>query len=101
MPFLRDGSIESLRLSTRPDAIDDETLYRLKTYGVKTIEIGAQSMCGEVLHLSGRGHTVLQTEASARLIKANGLKLILQMMTGLPGDTRGSHSRNGEENHRA
>ena len=88
LPFLHDGSIKSLRLSTRPDAIDDETLERLITYGVKTIELGAQSMCDEVLQLSGRGHTTLQTEASARLIKAHGLMLILQMMTGLPGDTK-------------
>lgn len=88
LPFLHDGSIESLRLSTRPDAIDDETLERLNTYGVRTIELGCQSMCDEVLKLSGRGHTALQTETSARLIKEHGLKLILQMMTGLPGDTR-------------
>ena len=88
LPFLHDGSIEALRLSTRPDAIDDVTLQRLKTYGVRTIELGAQSMCDEVLFLSGRGHTSAQTEVSARLIKAHGFKLILQMMTGLPWDTR-------------
>ena len=88
LPFLRDGTIESLRLSTRPDAIDAETLVRLREYGVKTIELGAQSMCDEVLRLSGRGHTARQTEESARLIKENGFELILQMMTGLPGDTK-------------
>ncbi len=88
LPFLHDGSIESLRLSTRPDAIDEETLDRLKAYGVRTIELGAQSMCDEVLNLSGRGHTALQTAKSSRLIKKHGFELILQMMTGLPGDTR-------------
>ena len=88
LPFLHDGSIKALRMSTRPDAIDGETLERLKTYGVKTIELGSQSMCDEVLRLSGRGHTAEQTENAARLIKAHGIKLILQMMTGLPGDTK-------------
>ncbi|MEA4896266.1 MAG: radical SAM protein [Oscillospiraceae bacterium] len=88
LPFLLDGRIESLRLSTRPDAIDGETLERLKNYGVRTIELGCQSMCDEVLLLSGRGHTALQTEQSARLVKEYGFKLILQMMTGLPGDTK-------------
>ena len=87
LPFLRDGDIESLRLSTRPDAIDSGTLTRLETYGVRTIELGAQSMCDEVLALSGRGHTVEQTVDAARQIKARGFELILQMMTGLPGDT--------------
>jgi len=88
LPFLRDGSIKTLRLSTRPDAIDEETLERLKEYRVRTIELGAQSMCAEVLELSGRGHTARDTERAAGLIKARGFELILQMMTGLPGDTK-------------
>lgn len=88
LPFLHDGSICSLRLSTRPDAIDRETLERLRKSGVTTIELGTQSMCDEVLRLSGRGHTAMDTENSARLIKEYGFELILQMMTGLPGDTK-------------
>ncbi|MBP8640651.1 MAG: radical SAM protein [Oscillospiraceae bacterium] len=88
LPFLRDGTLKSLRLSTRPDAIDAKTLIRLKEYGVSTIELGAQSMCDEVLDASGRGHTALQTEKAARLIKQFGFELILQMMTGLPEDTK-------------
>ncbi len=87
LPFLREGSLSSVRLSTRPDAIDKDTLFRLKEFKVSTIELGAQSMCDEVLALSGRGHTAEQTETAARLIKKHGFKLILQMMTGLPGDT--------------
>lgn len=88
LPFLHDGKLTSLRLSTRPDAIDKQTLVRLRESGVRTIELGAQSMCEEVLEASGRGHTVLQTETSARLIKEYGFELILQMMTGLPEDTK-------------
>ena len=88
LPFLHEGKISSLRLSTRPDAIDEETLKRLKSYGVKTIELGTQSMCDEVLSKSGRGHTALQTESAAHMIKKYGFELILQMMTGLPGDTK-------------
>ena len=88
LPFLRDGILKSLRLSTRPDAIDTQTLTRLKQYGVSTIELGAQSMCDEVLKASGRGHTPLQTEKAASLIKEFGFELILQMMTGLPEDTK-------------
>lgn len=88
LPFFRDGRISGVRLSTRPDAIDAETLNRLRVYGVKTIELGAQSMCDEVLAASGRGHTAEQTRAAARQIRAAGFALILQMMTGLPGDTK-------------
>lgn len=86
-PYLADGTISSIRLSTRPDAIDDTVLKRLKKYGVTVIELGAQSMCDRVLELSGRGHDSAAVADASRLIKDAGFDLILQMMTGLPGDT--------------
>ncbi len=82
---LLSGEIDSIRLSTRPDAIDGEVLARLKRFGVETIEIGAQSMDERVLLLAGRGHTAKDVENASRQIKAAGFRLILQMMTGLPG----------------
>ncbi len=85
--YIDRGDIGSVRLSTRPDAIDGEILARLRRYGVETIELGAQSMDDQVLLLSGRGHTAQDVRDASRLIKAAGFKLILQMMTGLPGDT--------------
>lgn len=85
--YLERGDIHSLRLSTRPDAIDLPTLKRLREYSGETIELGAQSMDDEVLRLSGRGHTTADVENASRLIKAEGFRLILQMMTGLPGDS--------------
>ncbi len=91
-PFLRDGTLSSIRLSTRPDAIDEETLLRLARYGVETIELGAQSMDDHVLEQSGRGHTAKDVETAACLVKARGFRLILQMMTGLPGDEGGEAS---------
>lgn len=91
-PYLKDGTIHSIRLSTRPDAIDEETLLRLRQYGVKTIELGAQSMDDRVLQRSGRGHTAQQVADAAKLVKDYGFQLILQMMTGLPGDEDGAAS---------
>lgn len=84
-PYLERGDIASLRLSTRPDAIDGAVLRRLRSYGVETIELGAQSMSERVLALSGRGHTAADVEDAARAVKGAGFRLILQMMTGLPG----------------
>ncbi len=86
-PFLDKYKDASLRISTRPDCIDKQTLTRLKRFGVKTIELGAQSMCDEVLKASARGHTARDTVTSSRLIRDCGFELILQMMTGLPEDT--------------
>lgn len=91
-PFLQDGTLASIRLSTRPDAIDEETLDRLAFYSVETIELGAQSMDDRVLTLSGRGHTAGDVADAAALVKARGFRLILQMMTGLPGDEDGQAS---------
>ena len=85
-PYLRDGVISSIRLSTRPDAIDHEKLLRLRHFGVKTIELGAQSMDDKVLQLAGRGHTAQQVADAAAMVKTYGFEVILQMMTGLPGD---------------
>ncbi len=87
-PYIRTGVIGDIRLSTRPDAVESETLDFLRAYGVRTVELGVQSMDDEVLRLSGRGHTARDAETAAALVKAAGFELILQMMTGLPGDTR-------------
>ena len=91
------GAISSIRLSTRPDAIDDAVLRRLHEYGVETIELGAQSLCDEVLKLSGRGHSAEDVRRASRLIRESGFRLILQMMTGLPGDTPSRSIATAEE----
>ncbi len=85
--FVADGSVRGIRISTRPDAIDEEILDNLKMYGVTAIELGAQSMDNEVLLKNQRGHTSETVEAASRLIKEKGFSLGLQMMTGLLGDT--------------
>lgn len=84
-PFLKDGSLSSVRLSTRPDAINDEICERLVRFGVQTVELGSQSMDDRVLRESGRGHSATDTERAFFCLRAHGLRVILQMMTGLPG----------------
>ncbi len=86
-PFLKTGRFDGVRISTRPDAVDDEVLELLKHYGVTAVELGAQSMDDRVLVAVSRGHTAEDTVRAAALIKAHGLSLGLQMMTGLPCDT--------------
>jgi histone acetyltransferase (RNA polymerase elongator complex component) len=87
LPFIKDGRIKGIRLSTRPDFISPGILDLLRKYPVKTIELGAQSMDDEVLKRSGRGHTSNETENASRMILEAGFSLGLQMMVGLPGDT--------------
>jgi histone acetyltransferase (RNA polymerase elongator complex component) len=81
------GLAGGIRLSTRPDYITDAGLQLLGQYPVKVIELGIQSFDDRVLSLSGRGHTVAQSLEAIQKVKAAGFGLVLQMMTGLPGDT--------------
>ena len=83
-PFIENGDVSHIRISTRPDCIDGEILETLCRYGVKTIELGAQSMDEDVLRAAGRGHTAEHVRKASKLIKAHGFKLVLQMMTHLP-----------------
>jgi histone acetyltransferase (RNA polymerase elongator complex component) len=86
-PYVKSGSIHGVRLSTRPDYINEEILNLLKEHNVTTIELGAQSFDSEVLKKSRRGHTVEDIINASALIRKHGFKLGLQMMVGLPGDT--------------
>ena len=82
-PFVGEGKIGGIRISTRPDAIDDEVLGILKRYKVTSIELGAQSMRDDVLLKNMRGHTAEDVVRASNLIKKYGFSLGLQMMTGL------------------
>ncbi len=86
-PYVDNKSITGIRISTRPDCIDEEILDILKEYGVEAIELGAQSMDDRVLELNRRGHTADDVRRASELIKSYGFELGLQMMTGLFGDT--------------
>jgi histone acetyltransferase (RNA polymerase elongator complex component) len=85
--LLVSGKIASVRISTRPDCIDDVTVKRLARQGITTIELGVQSMDDEVLERSVRGHTAADSEAAIHCIKDGGLSVGAQLMPGLPGDT--------------
>lgn len=86
-PYLQRGLFDSIRLSTRPDAVDSETLLFLRSFKVKTVELGAQSLDDDVLNLSRRGHSGRDTIESARLLRGYGFRLGIQLMAGLPGDS--------------
>jgi len=85
--YISDGKIHGIRVSTRPDYISQEILCRLIKYGVTTIELGVQSMDDDVLKLANRGHTSYDVEKAVSVIREYPIRLGLQMMTGLLGDT--------------
>lgn len=85
--YVKAGRIKSLRLSTRPDYISKDILDYLKAYKVETIELGVQSLDDEVLKASCRGHSSSDVFKASALIREYGIRLGIQTMTGLPGDT--------------
>lgn len=87
-PYLLQGKIHAIRCSTRPDYINEEVLNLLKKHGVKTIELGSQSVHDDILLMAERGHTFEDTIRASEMIKEFGFNLGLQMMIGLPGDTK-------------
>ena len=86
--YIDKGLFAGIRISTRPDCINEEILDILKFYGVTSIELGCQSMSDEVLGLNNRGHSADDVVKSAKLVKAYGFEFGVQMMTGLYGDSK-------------
>ena len=86
--YVKSKDVDSIRISTRPDAINKEILKRLKKYGVKTIELGVQSANNYILNRINRGHTFDDVKKASKLIRWYGFKLGHQMMVGLPESTR-------------
>ena len=84
-PFVEERRVHGVRLSTRPDLVDEDTASFLRSNGVTCVELGVQSMCDEVLSASKRGHTAEDTERASRIILRHGMELGHQMMLGLPG----------------
>lgn len=86
--YAKQGKVDSIKLSTRPDYIDEENLKLLKKYRVECIELGVQSMADDVLLASKRGHTSEDVVTASKLIKKFGFKLGHQVMIGLPCSTK-------------
>ena len=83
---LQCGKIHAIRLSTRPDCINDTIVQNLLAFGVSTIELGVQSLDNKVLEASARGHSASDVTMAVAIIKKMGLQCGLQLMPGLPGE---------------
>jgi len=95
--FVREGALRGIRVSTRPDCIDGARLALLRDYGVRTVEIGAQSFDDRVLSEAGRGHCARDIARASAAVKGLGFGLVIQLMPGLPGGDRAEALRSAEE----
>ena len=86
--YVKEGKVDSIRISTRPDCINRTILKRLKKYKVKTIELGVQSANDYILKRAGREHTFEDVKKASKMIRRYRFVLGHQMMVGLPESTR-------------
>jgi histone acetyltransferase (RNA polymerase elongator complex component) len=96
LPYKETGRIKKIRLSTRPDYINENVISLLQEYSVDIVELGVQSFNEDVLLQSSRGHTAQQTLDACRLLRRHGFQLGIQLMIGLPGDSKESAIRSAE-----
>lgn len=85
--FVGEGGFDSIRVSTRPDALDRKRLDLMRSLGVRTVELGVQSMDDEVLSKSRRGYKAADVHRAVGLLKREGFRIGIQLMPGLPGDS--------------
>ncbi len=87
--YVNAGKVSGIRMSTRPDYIDEEVVSILEGYTVSAVELGVQSMNDEVLRISKRGHTAEDSRRAFYLLGNAGIPSVGQMMVGLPRSSRG------------
>lgn len=85
--YKKKGIIDRIRLSTRPDYINNSILDILKKYEVDVIELGIQSLDNKILNANERGHSKEDSIMASKLIKDYGFKLGHQIMPGLYKDS--------------
>ncbi|HDR46844.1 MAG TPA: radical SAM protein [Geoalkalibacter subterraneus] len=85
--YMNRGLVRGIRVSTRPDALEDCQVEFLVGHGVTTVEIGAQSFDDRVLNAAGRGHDAVSTLDAVERLRKAGMKIGLQLMPGLPGSS--------------
>jgi histone acetyltransferase (RNA polymerase elongator complex component) len=86
-PYIQDGIIDSVRISTRPDYIDRGKLDLLAEYNVETVELGVQSFNDKVLEYAERGHSAEDVYRAMEILGLYQFRTGIQLMPGLPGDS--------------
>lgn len=76
-----------LVIETRPDAISEEEVLRIRRLGCTKTQIGVQSLQDSVLLKNKRGHTVAETRKAFQLLRQAGFKIHAHWMANLYGSS--------------
>lgn len=74
-------------IETRPDAIDEDWMYRFRKWGVTRIQIGVQHTDNSILHKINRGHKIEKALWAMNYLKDNCFKIDIHIMPDLPGSS--------------
>lgn len=86
--YMKEGKINGIRVTARPDNIDKKEIKILRKYKVKTIELEVHSTNDYILKRIGMNYNFQDIKKASKMIKMNGFKLGHQMMIGLPDSTK-------------
>jgi histone acetyltransferase (RNA polymerase elongator complex component) len=89
--------ITNFRVSTKPVPLKDETIAILKEQGVTIIELGIPIFNNRILEKLNRKHTAEDLYRAKGMLEDWGFQVALQVMVGLPGETRQDIEKTAEE----
>ena len=87
---LIDERIKVLAIGTRPDCIDEDVCRLLSEYSEKYevwVELGLQTASDETAAIINRGYKTEVFERAMRLLAKYGLKAVVHIIMGLPGES--------------
>ncbi|KKQ39808.1 MAG: Histone acetyltransferase [Candidatus Magasanikbacteria bacterium GW2011_GWA2_37_8] len=79
--------IVGLTLETRPDHINEQTIWQMREMGCTRIELGVQTTDEKILKAIKRGHDTAETKRATELLRNYGFKVDYHLMPQLPGAT--------------
>jgi putative oxygen-independent coproporphyrinogen III oxidase len=79
-----------ITVETNPETTSDALIAALVAAGVNRFSLGAQSFDDAVLRTLGRAHDVARAEAACEVLAGSGVPFSIDLMCGIPGQTRES-----------
>ena len=79
--------IIGLTLETRPDCINEKTLWQMREQGCTRLEIGIQHTDDKILKIIKRGHTIEEARRAIEMARNFGFKTDFHLMPQLPGSS--------------
>ena len=89
--LLSDFNFDAVSFGTRPDSINDESLYFMKQLNKKIevfVDLGIQTVHNKTLVRINRKHNWQDSYRAIHELSKNGIKSIIHLIVGLPGESK-------------